>query len=82
MIDKITEHQMKVKKVFDQNTRPRKFMLVDKVILWDKQNEKKGSHRKFESLWRGPFKVVESVGPNVVKLAYLSGEVLPYTYNG
>ena len=57
-------------------------MSGDEVLLWDKWNEKIGSHRKFEPLWKGHFKVVELVGPNIVKLAYLSREVLPYTYNG
>ena len=50
--------------------------------VWDKKNEKKASHRKFESLWKGPFKVIESIGPSAVKLSYLNREILPYTYNG
>ena len=57
-------------------------MLGDEVMLWDKWNEKKGSHNKFESLWKVPFKVFEVSGPNVVRLSYLDGEILPYTYNG
>ena len=57
-------------------------MPSDELILWDEKNEKKGSHRKFESLWKGPFKVLELIGTNIVKLSYRDGEILPYTYNG
>lgn len=81
MIDRIIEHQIKVKKFVGQNQRPRKFMPSDEILLWDKRNKKKWSHGKFESLWKGPFKAHELIGPNVVKLSYLDGEKLPYTYN-
>ena len=70
MVDMIIEHQMRVKKLFDQNEKPRKFTPGDEILLWDKQNEKKVSHGKFESFWKGPFKVLEVIKPNVVKLSY------------
>ena len=82
ILDRITAHQARVKEIFDKKARPRKFMPCDEVILWGKQNEKKVSHGKFESLWKGPFKVFEVIGPNDVKLSYMDGEILPYTYNG
>lgn len=57
MVDRIIEHQMRVKNIFDRNVRPRNFMPGDEVLLWDKRNEKKGSHKKIESLWKGPFRI-------------------------
>lgn len=36
LVDHITEHQAKVKNVFDRRARPRKFIKGDKVLLWDK----------------------------------------------
>ena len=82
MVDRITEHQLKVKENFEKNSRPRKFMLSDEVLLWDKRNEKKRSHSKFQSLWKGPFIDHEVIGPNSVRLSYADGGILPYSYNG
>ncbi|XP_057857310.1 uncharacterized protein LOC131066544 [Cryptomeria japonica] len=82
LVDKITEHQNKVKKIFDMTARPRGFLKGDEVLLWDKRREPKGAHGKFYSLWKGPFKIHEVVGPNAFKLNYPDGTVMPYTYNG
>ena len=39
-------------------------------------------HKKFDSLWKGPFKIQHAFENNYFKLAYEDGEVLPLTYNG
>lgn len=70
LVDRITEHQMKVKRIFDQKARPRKFMKGDLVLLWDKRREPKDAYGKFESLWKGPYVIHEVKGPNSFKLAY------------
>ena len=45
MVDHITQHQMQVKELFDKKTRPRKFMVGDMVLLWDKRKAPKGCIR-------------------------------------
>ncbi|XP_059077844.1 uncharacterized protein LOC131876445 [Cryptomeria japonica] len=82
LVDRIIEHQMRVKRIFDKQARPRKFIQGDQVLLWDRRREPKGSHAKFESLWKGPFLIHEVKGPNSFKLAHLDGTVLHLTYNG
>ncbi|XP_059077873.1 uncharacterized protein LOC131876476 [Cryptomeria japonica] len=82
LVDQIIEHQMRVKKIFDKWARPRKFMLGDQVLLWDRRREPKGEHMKFKSLWKGPFMIQEVKGPNSFRVAYRDGTVLPLTYNG
>ena len=82
MVDKITKHQNRVKKLFDKRARPRKLMEGDLVLLWDKRQEPRGMHSKFQSLWKGPFQIVQVNQNNSFKLAYPSGEWLPYSYNG
>lgn len=57
-------------------------MAGDSVFLWDKQNSLKGMHKKFDTLWKGPFIVHQEFDKNSFKLAYEDGEVLPLTYNG
>lgn len=82
MVDKITIHQAKVKRIFDRKSRSRKFMVGDLVLLWDKRREPKGAHKKFDSLWIGPFKITHEYGPNTFRLAYPDGTPLPIPYNG
>ncbi|XP_057815286.2 uncharacterized protein LOC131028930 [Cryptomeria japonica] len=82
LVDRITEHQMRVKRIFYKRARLRKFMLGDQVLLWDRRREPKGAHAKFESLWKGPFLINEVKGPNSFKLAYLDDIVLPLIYIG
>lgn len=63
MVDHITNHQARVKNFFDHKARLRKFMLNEKVLLWDKRKEPHGAHGKFESLWKGPFEINKCSGP-------------------
>jgi hypothetical protein len=39
-------------------------------------------HKKFDTLWKGPFKIQQAFENNSFKLAYEDSEVLPLTYNG
>lgn len=73
LVDRITLHQARVKKIFDKNAWPWKFMEGDEVLLRDKRREPKGAHGKFDSLWKGPFKIHKVLGPNSFKLSYVDG---------
>ena len=33
------------------------FQVGDLVVKWDKENESKGEHTKFQDLWLGPFQI-------------------------
>ncbi len=57
-------------------------MVGDSVLLWEKRKALKGMHKKFDPLWKGPFKIQLAFENNSFKLAYEDGEVLPLTYNG
>ncbi len=82
VVDRIQEHQSRVKKLFDKKAKQRVFQEGDLVLLWDKHREPKGLHGKFDSLWRGPFQIKEVCGKNSFILSYLSGTQLPLPYNG
>ncbi len=47
LVDHITHHQARVKRIFDQKERPWRFMKGDQVLLWDKRREPRGAHSKF-----------------------------------
>ncbi|XP_057862670.2 uncharacterized protein LOC131070976 [Cryptomeria japonica] len=79
LVDRITEHQNSVKKIFDMRDRPRGFLKGDEVLLWDKRREPKGAHGKYDSLWKGPFKIHEVVGPNAFRLNYSDGTQFYFT---
>ncbi|XP_059076952.1 uncharacterized protein LOC131876153 [Cryptomeria japonica] len=81
IVDRIIEHQNKVKKICYMKARPRGILKDDEVLLWDKRREPKGAHEKFGSLWRGLFKIHEVVGLNAFRLNYPDGTIMPYTYN-
>ena len=57
-------------------------MVGDSVLLWDKRSAPKGMHKKFDTLWKGPFIIHEAFKNNSFKLSYQDGKVLPLTYNG
>ena len=61
--------------------RPHNFLKGDEVLLWDKRKEPKGLHGKFDSLWKGPFIILEVVGPNTFCLSYADGTSMPFNYN-
>lgn len=41
VVDRITQHQERVKKIFDKKARQRDFEVGDQVLLWDKRHEPK-----------------------------------------
>jgi hypothetical protein len=53
---KFLAHQQIVKRWFDKHKAKEKNLEVGYLVLkWDKENEPKGKHSKFQNLWLGPF---------------------------
>eukprot|EP00253_Pinus_taeda_P001726 PITA_01726 len=73
---KFKNHQMIVKIWFDHHhlARDNDFQIGELVLKWDKLNEPKGKHMKFQHLWLGPFQVVEKIGQGTYRLKTLQGE--------
>jgi len=46
------------------------------VLKWDVGNEEKGKHGKFDSLWKGLYKIEAFCGTKAYMLKYLTGELL------
>eukprot|EP00253_Pinus_taeda_P034376 PITA_34376 len=73
--NKFRNHQMIVKRWFDRHLAGDKDYQVGELVLkWDKSNEPKGKHTKFQHLWLGPFQVEEKIGQGTYRLKNLQGE--------
>ena len=53
--DNICKSQSNIKKIFNKSSRSRSLQVGDMVLLYDRKNEKLGKHKKFDSLWLGPY---------------------------
>eukprot|EP00253_Pinus_taeda_P009949 PITA_09949 len=81
--NKFRNHQMIVKRWFDRHMAGDKDYQVGELVLkWDKLNEPKGKHTKFQHLWLGPFQVEEKIGQGTYKLKTLQGETEKIPVNG
>jgi hypothetical protein len=80
---KFLAHQQIVKRWFDKHkAKEKNFEVGDLVLKWDKENEPKGKHSKFQSLWLGPFQVAEKIGAGTYRLQNLRGEPDALPVNG
>jgi hypothetical protein len=62
--ERLDQHQHIVKGWFDSNSAlDRNFEVGDLVLKWDKPDEGKGEHTKFQNLWLGPFVISEKLRP-------------------
>ena len=77
----ITRNQEKIKNTFDHKAKERSFTKRDLVLLWDKRKEKPGMHKKFDSLWGGPYKIKSCAGTNSFNLETMEGEILKLPVN-
>lgn len=68
------EHFHIAKKIYDRKTKVDKFKLEDVVLRWDGRIEDKGKHRKFENLWKGPYKIATYRGQNAFLLKEMDGQ--------
>ena len=59
---------------FDKHkVKEKNFEVGDLVLKWDRANEPKGKHSKFQNLWLGPFQVAEKIGACTYRLQNLRG---------
>lgn len=76
-------HQALVKSSFDSNIMIRKESQIgDLVLKWDKANEEKWKHTKFQRMCLSPFQIVEFVGPSTFVLQDLVGKRDSLPVNG
>jgi hypothetical protein len=74
VMDRVHDHQQKIKQAFDRKVRKKDFQLGDLVLKWDAPRQDRGKHNKFEALWIGPFKISEVFSNNTYRLQDLEGE--------
>jgi transposase InsO family protein len=80
---KLDQHQQLIKSWFDSSSYfDRNFEVGDLVLKWDKPQEGKGEHTKFQNLWLGPFFIAKKLGPSSFRLHYLEGQLDTYSVNG
>jgi len=53
-----------MKQNFDRKAKENDFNINDSLLKWDARFEDKGKHGKFDSLWKGPYKITTFVGNN------------------
>jgi hypothetical protein len=71
---KFAAHKQVVKRWFDKHKDGNFFFEVgDLVLKWDKINEPKGKHSKFQNLWLGPFQIAENIGVGTYSTAKYQG---------
>jgi hypothetical protein len=76
-------HQHIVKRWFDKHKAKEKNFEVGYLILkWDRANESKGKHSKFQKLWIRPFQVAEKLGTDTYRFQNLRGglDALPVNF--
>ena len=80
---KFLSHQHIVKIWFDKNkAKEKNFEVGDLVLKWDREDEPKRKHSKFQSIWLGPFQVAEKIGVGTYQLQSLRGELDALPVNG
>jgi hypothetical protein len=80
---KFIAHQQIVKRWFDKHkAKEKNFEVGDLVLKWDRANEPKGKHSKFQNLWLRPFQVAEKIGVGTYRLQNLRGEPDALPVNG
>ena len=80
VLDQMARNQDKIKGTFDHKARERIFK-GGQVLLWDKRKEKPGMHKKFDSLWGGPYKIRSCAGINSYNLETMEGEIFKLPVN-
>eukprot|EP00253_Pinus_taeda_P009664 PITA_09664 len=82
-INKFRNHQMILKRWFDRHlTGDKDYQVGELVLKWNKLNEPKGKHMKFQHLWLGPFQIEEKIGQGTYRLKTLQGETEKLPVNG
>jgi hypothetical protein len=82
-MDRAYNHRQKIKQAFDRKNKKKEFEQGDLELKWDAPRQKKGKHSKFDSLWIGPFKILEVFSNNTYRLQDMEGnEVFSSPANG
>ena len=55
---------------------------VDLVLKWNVDREKAGRQSKFDTLWSGPYVIINCKQANIFQLSMPNGEILPIPING
>ena len=80
---KFVARQQIVKIWFDKHKAKEKiFEVGDLVLKWDRENEPKGKHSKFQNLWLRPFQVSEKIGVSRYRFQNMRGEPDALPVNG
>ena len=67
--EKFHVHQKRIKICFDKHVDgDKQFQVGDLVLKWDKANEAKGKHSKFQKLWIGPYEIADKIGDVTYRL--------------
>jgi hypothetical protein len=67
-MDRIQDHQQRIKQVFDKKAKKEEFRTGDLVLKWDAPKQDKGKHNKLEALWIRPFKISKVFSNNTYRL--------------
>jgi hypothetical protein len=71
---KFISHQQIVKRWFDKHKANEKNFEVGYLVLkWDRANELKGKHSKFQNIWLEPFQVSEKIVVGMYRLQNMRG---------
>lgn len=81
-LEKFAKYQGTVKRWFDRRVTTKAFRILDLVLYWDKPQERKGDHEKFDCLWKGPYQIAKILGENAFRLKTLTGDDIPLPVNG
>jgi hypothetical protein len=80
---KFISHQHIIKRWFDKHkAKEKSFEVGDLVLKWDRENEPKGKHSKFQNLWLKPIQVSEKIGAGTYRLKNMRGELETLPVNG
>ena len=72
-----------MKRWFEKHkAKEKNFVVGDLVLKWDRANEPKGKHSKFQNQWLGSFKVAEKIGAGTYRLQSMRVEPDALLVNG
>lgn len=77
----MSNRQQVVKRWFDKKALDQGLKCKDLVLKFNKRAAKLGQHKKFDSLWEGPFKIIQCKKHNACKLENMEKEGLGILVN-
>ena len=81
--NKLIQHQELIKIFFKKYSIGSKyFQEWDLVLKWDKKNEMKVNHTKFQKIWLDPYQIHQNIGLGTFKHRKLEGDMKDLYVNG